>query len=296
MSNSIAYASKYLQMLDRVYKSSAATAILEADPENYRLSTTDEKTIYLRKMVLQSLGNYSRSTGYDSGDVTITWESHQFGQDRGKKFNLDAIDSKEAYTSIGEVGAEFERTCVVPELDAYRFEQICTLCSVDATADLTDDTAIAAIDTGIETLDDAEVPKEGRILFVSNNMHTLMKQSGEHFNVRLSQQNNGVINRTITAFDDMPLIKVPSARFYNNFDFAASGAGGFTPAAGSKKLNFMIVYAPVMLAIKRHVAPKIITPDVNQTYDGWTYAYRIYHDLFIPENKINGAYIHKKNS
>jgi hypothetical protein len=123
-----------------------------------------------------------------------------------------------------------------------------------------------------------------------------MKQSGEHFNVRLSQQNNGVINRTITTFDDMPLIKVPSARFYNDFDFATSGAGGFTPAAGSKKINFMIAYAPEIIAVKKHVAPKVIAPDQNQTYDGWTYFYRLYHDLFIPTSKLNGVYIHKKNS
>ena len=296
MGNTIAYASKYLEMLDRIFKANACTAILEASEDKYKFSNEDAKTVYLRTLTLQGLGNYTRASGYDSGDATVAWNSHSISVDRSKKFVLDTLDAREAYQSISELAAEFERTHVIPELDAYRFEKICTLCNVDATADLTDDTAITAVDTGIEALDDAEVPKEGRVMFVSNNMHTLMKQSGEHFNVRLSQQNNGVINRNITTFDDMPLIKVPSARFYNDFDFATSGAGGFTPAAGSKKLNFMIVYAPEVLGIVKHVAPKIIVPDLNQSADGWIYAYRIYHDLFIPTSKLNGVYIHKKNS
>lgn len=293
MANSVSYAVKYLEMLDRIYKASSVTSILEAAASQYKLSGQDEKTIYLRKMSLQGLGDYSRASGYDSGDATIAWEAHTFSQDRSKKFNLDAMDSKEAMTTIAELGAEFERVHVAPEIDAYRFEKICTLCSLDVSANLTDDTSIAAIDTGIKTLNDAEVPEEGRILFVSNTMYSYMKQSNEHFNVRISAApNNAVINRNIEMFDGMPIVRVPSARFYNNFDFAASGAGGFAAAGGAKAINFMIVYAPAIAAVVKHAAPKIITPEQNQSYDGWGYFYRVYHDLFIPENKVNGVYIH----
>lgn len=295
MSNTIAYARKYMEMLDRVYKESSVTAILEAAATRYKFSSTNEQSIYLRTLSLQGLGDYSRASGYDSGDATVAWNAHTMAVDRGKKFNLDKLDAQEAYQTMAELGAEFERVHVAPEIDAYRFEKICTLCNVDATADLTNDTIIAAIDTGIQTLDDAEVPKESRVMFVSNPCLTYLKNSSD-INIRISSQDNGVINRKIKMFDDMPLIPVPAARFYNNFDFAASGAGGFSPAAGSKKLNFMIVDAAEVLAVVRHIAPKIIAPDVNQSADGWIYCYRIYHDLFIPTNKLSGAYIHKMSS
>lgn len=293
MSNSIAYAVKYLDMLDRIYKAASATSILEAAASQYKLDTMNEKTVYIRKLALQGLGDYSRANGYDSGDATVTWESHAFAVERSKLFNLDTMDAKEAYFQITELAAEFQRVHVAPEIDAYRFEKMCTLCNIDVSADLTDDTAIAAIDTAVQTLDDAEVPQEGRVMFISNAMYKLMKQSGEFINTRLIE-NPSAINREITTFDGMPLIKVPSARFYNNFDFAASGAGGFSPAAGSKALNFVIAYRPAVLGILRHVAPKIITPDQNQTKDGWLYGYRLVHDLFIPDNKLSGIYIHSK--
>ncbi len=297
MSNSIAYASKYLNMLDRIYKAGSVTAILEAADSKYKFSSENEKTILLRKLSLQGLGDYSRASGYDSGDATVTWESHQFAIDRSKKFNLDSMDAKEALMAIAELAAEFERVHVVPEVDAYRFKKICTLCGIDATADLTVDTVIAAIDAAIEVLDDAEVAKESRVMFVSNPVYTLMKNSGDSINTRMiSQSNPSAINRNITTFDDMPIIKVPAARFYQSFDLAASGAGGFSPTAGAKKLNFMITNTSDIIAVTKHVSPKIINPQDNQTFDGWLYGYRLYHDLFIPENKLDSTYIHRKSS
>jgi hypothetical protein len=51
---------------------------------------------------------------------------------------------------------------------------------------------------------------------------------------------------------------------------------------------------PVIAGVKKHVAPKIIKPEFNADADGWIYAYRLYHDLFVPEQKKNGIYIHSK--
>lgn len=292
MANTVNYASKYLSMLDRIYKTNGVTSILEAAGSKYRLSSENEKTVYLRKMSLQGLGAYSRADGYDSGDATIEWEAHTFAQDRSKKFNLDAMDSKEAYTTIAEIGAEFQRNHVVPEVDAYRFEKICNLCGLDVSANLDGDSVMAAISTGIKTLDDAEVPRENRLMFVSSTTEKNMEDSGEFFKTISVQSNNGNVNTKITTYNDMPIIPVPAARFHNNFDFAASGAGGFAAAGGSKALNFMILSLEAIIAIIKHVAPKVIMPEFNTDYDGWLYCYRIYHDLFIPENKVGGVYVH----
>ena len=51
-----------------------------------------------------------------------------------------------------------------------------------------------------------------------------------------------------------------------------------------------------VLGIKKHVEPKIISPEDNQSSDGWIFGYRIYHDLFVPDNKVNGIYLVKSDS
>jgi hypothetical protein len=294
MSNSYSFPVAYTNMLDRIYQTGAVTSVLEAANSKYRFSEVDAKTIYLKKIALQGLANYTRDTGYGAGDIGITWEAHTMAVDRSKKFILDVLDAREAYLQIAEVGAEFMRTKVVPEIDAYRFHKICNLCSVDTTGTLTGDTVIKAINDGSKTLDDAEVPKEGRVIFASSETMQNMKKSGEFFRIINVGNNANSINTNIDSYDDMPIISVPSTRFYSIFDFANNAAGGFAPNASGKAINFMIAYIPEIIAVIKHMAPKIIDPKVNQTADGWIFGFRLYHDLFIPENKLSGVYVHSK--
>jgi hypothetical protein len=294
MPNSYSFPVAYQNMLDRIYKAEAVTSDLNLADGKYKFSATDAKTVYIKKLALQGLGNYTRDTGYDSGVMTVTWESHTMGQDRSKKFILDTMDSKEAYITIGEVASEFMRLHVIPEIDAYRIGKICSLCNTDTTGTLTYDTVIKAIRTGVKTLNDNDVPREGRILYVSSEVYQLMQESGEFFKSINVQNNNGVIDTQITSFDGMLIKEVPTSRFYTIFDFATSGAGGFTVNGLGKAINFMIVYKPEIGAVVKHTAPKLVTPELNQSADGWIYGFRMYHDLFIVENKLNGVYIHSK--
>lgn len=290
MSNTVNYALAYQNMLDRIYKASAATSILEPAASMYRFDSIDEKTVYIKTISTDGLSDYSRANGYTDGDLTIAWAAHTFSKDRGKRFVLDVMDEREAMTSLAEAGAEFQRTMVSPEIDAYRFETLCTNAGTTATAALTYDTVIAAIRTAIQTLDEAEVPQDQRILFVSPATQQAMEDSGEFFKTINVTGNNGVIDTQIKTFNNMPVIPVPSARFYNDFDFESNG---FSVAAGGDALNFMIVYKPAAMAIVKYKTSNIISSTLNQTADGYILKYRIYHDLFVPENKVNGIYVHK---
>lgn len=301
MANTYSYPTIYKKKMDEVFKASAVTSILEVSPDAVDFKGTEEQEFKIQKLALQGLGTYSRTNGYTEGDITETWETHTFGQDRSRRFGIDAVDEIEAYVKIARIGAQFTREHVSPEIDAYRFHKICSLCSVDATADLTVDNVVASIDTGIQTLDDAEVPENGRVLFISNEVNNLLKNSGEFFKTRLATDMNTKLNRKITVLDDMPLIRVPKARFYSAFDFydgatAGQEAGGFTPASGATQINFILAPINILLGIIKYIDPKIVDKKYNITADKWVYALRIYHELFILENKLSGVYIHKKSS
>ena len=49
MANSIAYAKKYLAMLDRIFKAGAATALLTAAEGRYKFSDQNAKDILLQQ-------------------------------------------------------------------------------------------------------------------------------------------------------------------------------------------------------------------------------------------------------
>lgn len=302
MANSIAYAKAYKDMLDRIYKATAKSSILTAGESKYKFNPERANEILLQKVSTDGLGDYSRSSGYVAGDATVTWETHTFGQDRGRKYVLDTMDSKEAMFQVGTLMSEIMRTHIVPEIDAYRFSKIGSLCGVDATADLTVDTILSAIDEGSKVLNDAEVPEEGRVLFISNEAYKLLKNSSEFFNTRVVHDSMvEKIQRKVEMLDDLPIIKVPSARFYSAYDFydgttGGEEAGGFTPSAGATLFNFMIVPYNETIAVIRHLDPKLIDPKYNADADGWVIGARLYHELFIAENKRSGFYVHKKAS
>ena len=124
MANDIQLVTKYLPLLDEVYKQSAKTAILEA-PENMVRATEDANVFKIAKLSFDGLGDYDKATGFPAGNLDLTWETHTFANDRGRKFTLDRMDNLESLgMALLNVSGEFVRTKVVPEKDAYTVAKI----------------------------------------------------------------------------------------------------------------------------------------------------------------------------
>ena len=75
----------------------------------------------------------------------------------------------------------------------------------------------------------------------------------------------------------------------------------YTPAVGDyvlevvgKDINFMIIHKPAVIQFAKHVAPKIITPDMNPDADGYRFGYRHVGIAQVCENKLAGIYLHAK--
>jgi hypothetical protein len=302
MPNSIELAEIYLPILDELYKEGAKTAILDAPSTLVRAGATAD-TILLPKISLQGLGTYARNTGFVAGDATLEWQTHTLSQDRGRSFQIDAMDELETVnTAFSVLASQFLRTQVSPEIDAYRFAQMTDKAKTTAEATLSKTTAGQAIDTALETMNNDEVPMEGRLLFVSPALYTFLKQSDLFVRNANFAGNTGInANMNIETFNGMPIVVVPQTRFYTAitlYDATTGGqeAGGFVKAGAGKDINFLIVHPSAVLGIKKHIAPRVFAPNVNQDADAWKFQYRIYHDLFVPDNKVGGIYVHHKAS
>lgn len=88
------------------------------------------------------------------------------------------------------------------------------------------------------------------------------------------------------------IIKVPSGRFYDKVKLNASGAGGFTKETGAVAMNFLIVDKQAAIQYQKHTVSKIISPDQNQTADGWKFGYRTVGIAECKDNKKDGIYVH----
>ena len=288
MANSIALAQKFLPILDEVYKREALTSRLDA--ANSEIQWIGADTVKLFKAQIPGLGDYNRSTGYPHADYVSTWETLQLTKDRGVDLMIDREDNEETLgMAFGTLAGEFMRTQVIPELDAYRFAKYAsavTLVKADITVGTTDVPGL--IDVAEQAMGDNEVPREGRILYVSEKAYAGIKAKI----TRILANENGV-NREFEVFDGMPVIRVPQNRFNTAVTLYDGTANfGFTPTAGGYKINFMIVHPSAVKNAVKLALPKIFTPDENQSADAWKFQYREYHDAFVLANKVNGIYVH----
>ena len=87
VANSIALATKFVPLLDEVYKRDSLSAILDTAEERVRF--VGAQTVKIFKIETDGLGNYSRNAGFVPGSVDGTWETLTIEKDRGRSFTID---------------------------------------------------------------------------------------------------------------------------------------------------------------------------------------------------------------
>ena len=292
VANSIALATKFAPLLDEVYKKQSLSAVL--DTANERVQFVGAQTVKIFKVDVDGLGNYSRNAGFVPGSSDGTWETLTIEKDRGRSFSIDVMDNDETLgMAMASTLGEFERTQVVPEVDAYRFAKYAASAGTTVTATLSGSDNIAdLIQAGEAAMDDKEVPYEGRILFVNPFIYAYLKQDI----TRYTENGDPNVNGEVEMYDGMRVIRVPSGRFNTQVTLAApttnSSAGGYS--ASGVDINFMIIHPSAVLQVVKHQIPRVFSPEVNQEADAWKINYRIYHDCWVLANKTYGIYVHKK--
>lgn len=287
MSNAITLAKQFVPVLDEIYKKSALTAVLDGAAELVQQGANANE-LMIPKLSMQGLGDYSRNSGYVTGDVSLTNETVKCNFDRGRMFTVDRMDNLEtAGVAFGKLSGEFIRTKVVPELDAFRFACYASADGITAAPPAVLSTGaevVAALREATNTMDEDEVPYEERYLFITPTLHGLIQDMD-------TTKSREVLARFAGVVD------VPQTRFYTAIaqnDGSTSGqeAGGYAKAENGKNINFMVVHKPAVIQFEKHAAPKIITPEVNPDADAYKFGYRNVGVADVYENKAAGVYLH----
>lgn len=291
MANSIELFKQYVPLLDEVYKVASLTSDLDGAPELARQGANANELI-IQKIDMSGLGDYSRNGGYVDGDVRLTNETVTCNFDRGRMFTVDTLDNDEtAGIAFGRLASEFIRTKVSPEIDAFRFATYASFSGIGAAtpAALTAGAnVISAIRAGVNAMDEAEVPSSERYLYITPTLLGLVKD----LDTTKSRE-------VLDGF--AKVVAVPQSRFYTAITQMSGkkvsesddqSAGGYIKGADGKNINFMIVHKPAVIQFQKHIAPKVITPEQNQTSDGYKFGYRNVGIADVYENKLDGIYVH----
>lgn len=297
MSNTVNLVSRFLQLMDLAYKAESKTARLDALTQAPDFLGANE--VKVMKLDMIGLGTYSRTTGYPAGDLAATWETMTLATERGRAFTLDRMDNEEMLGLVlGNLIREWNRRYVAPELDAYRFSKYASwsgITQVTTPVTLTSSTVLAALDAATAQMNADEVPEDGRILYVSDTVQTMLDQA-----ISRMYGNDAAINTRVTTYNGMPVIMVPQTRFYKGVTLdagASSSAGGYSKTSSTgRDINFVMLHPSAVLQVVKLNQVKYFGPEVNQASDGHLWQYRLYHDAFVYENKVDGVYSHIKAS
>ena len=292
MANTINYAEQFSQFLVQKYEAEMRSyGLTQSNPQ---VQWLDAKTIKLPVISLTGYKDHTRSIGFNSGNLTNTWEAKTLSFDRDVEFFVDAMDVDETnmVASVANIQSVFETEQAIPETDAYRFSKLfsefVTKGGTVNTTTLTTANFLDWFDTAMCNMDDAGVPEEGRILYLTPAMYKVAKNAQGLTRFMQVNPNNGVVNRKVWDLDDVEIVKVPSARMKTAYDFTT----GFVPAQNAGQINCIAVHPNSVVARERYSYIKMFAPGSDsRTGDGYIYQNRKYGDLFVLNQRLAGIAI-----
>lgn len=298
--NTLEYAAIFMQELDSQMVECSTTGWMEDNGRQVQYSGGAE--VKIPKMEMSGLGNYDRDSGFATGNVTVNYETKKMTQDRGRAFQVDAMDVDETnFAAVaGNVMGEFQRTKVIPEIDAYRYSKIVAL----ATEKSKKKTYQPAKDTILETLlaDLTEVRDkvgDGEDIVITMSAKTAGMLDLAKGNTQIIQSGEfaqGNITLKVKEIDNCPIIRVPSARFQSKYEFYdgvshSKEQGGFVAAEDAKEINWIIAVRHAPIAVSKTDVTRIFDPMTNQNANAWKIDYRKYHDIWITDNGMDGILV-----
>lgn len=289
MPNTIVLAKNFVSLLDEVYQRESVTSDLTGDPAMARAGANAKEIVY-PQISVTGLGDYDRNSGYTQGTVDLKWVSTEYNYDRGAKLSVDAMDNQETYNiAFGMTGAELMRTKVAPEADAFTFAVLAGIAGISKGEPKTLADSVAFLNALLEaknTMDNDEVPEEGRILYATPELL------------------NGLMMMDTTKSKEILAcfaIKkpVPKGRFYTSIDMldgktAGEEAGHYKKAENAKDINFMVIHKPAIIKHDKHVVSNVIPASANSDADADIVKYRKYGLVDVYKNKVAGIYLHHK--
>lgn len=283
------YATTFTQLLQQKYAKELCSDALAQS--NQQVKFLNAQTIKLPRMTVSGYKDHTRTPGFNSGTLSNDWEPKKLEHDRDIEFFVDPMDIDETNLtlSVANIQNTFETEQAIPEKDSYRFSKLhAELTKYTGRIDSTVITAanfLEVFDTEMAIMDEAGVPEEGRVLYVTPSMRKIVKEA-EGIQRMMTVTTPSTINRKVHSLDDVAIKMVPAARMKTKYDFT----DGCVAASGAEQINWILIHTSCVVARDKYSYIKLFTPGTDsRTADGYLYQNRNYGDLFLLEKKVEGC-------
>ena len=248
---------------------------------NGDIQITNGKQIKLPKLSVSGYKDHSRtSMGFNAGTYSNDYEVKVLDHDRDIEFAIDPLDIDETnmVVSVANIQKRFETTQAIPELDCYTFSKVYTEAvragATVKTTEITSANVIADFDERLIELEDAGVPLDRIIMYVTPAYKALLKEA---FTRSYPNGDKGM-DRRIHSIDDInTIITVPSARLKTAYNFT----NGCVADTNAGQINYIMIDPEAQVSRVKYSYINVFTPGHDsRTADKYVYQNRKFNGTF----------------
>ena len=290
------YATSYERTLDQAFPYVLNFGALYATPNNGRYRWVNSKTIEIPRLSTTGRVNADRDTiAQASRNYDNSWETKTLANERKWSTLVHPMDVDETNmtATIGNITQVFNEEQKFPEMDAYLISKLYSLWTTSVSAEgytgktadttaLTTANVLTVFDNLMLNMDNARVPANGRILYCTHEVKTMLKQATQIQRTWDVQSGADSINRAVSRLDEVQVVGVPASLMKTSYVFTT----GYAPATQAKQINMMLVHPLAVITPHKYSFAQLEAPSALSE-GKYVYYEESYEDVFILNNKAD---------
>lgn len=296
MAKALNYAKEYSDALAQAYPYALNFGALYNTGEDNRYRWVNAKTIEIPHVSTTGRVNASRDTiavaqrNYDN-----SWETKTLANERkwSTLVHPRDIDETAGATSIKNITQAFNEFQKFPEMDAYLVSKLFADWSAlkshetgqqnkaDETA-LTTENVLDVFDKLMLNMDNARVPANGRILYVTHEVKKLLENASGITRSIDVETSVGAINRAVGRLDQVTIVAVPHSLMKTAYNFTT----GWEVGESAKQINMFLVHPTAVITPVTYEYAQLDEPSAGSE-GKYVYYEESHEDVFILNDRCD---------
>lgn len=288
------YATEYSSALAQKFPYVLNFGALYSTENNGKYRWVNAKTIEIPAITTTGRVNANRdSIAVAQRNYSNAWETKTLSNERKWSTLVHPMDIDESgmVNTIANITMVFNDEHKFPEMDAYTASKIYTdwltttaegassTRKADQTA-LTTENVLSVFDELMLQMDNERVPANGRILYCTHEVKSMLKQAQGMQRTFDVQSGQSGIDRTISRIEEVEVIGVPATLMKTKYVFTED----FKPDTQADQINMFLVHPSAVITPVKYEFAKLDEPSAGSE-GKYIYYEESHEDVFILNNK-----------
>ena len=277
------YAVHYQQALEQNFPYVLYFGALYSTPNNGRFKWINAKTIEIPSITTTGRVDSDRDTIQTaSRNYDNSWEPKTLTNQRkwSTLVHPADVDQTNQVASIQNITRVYNDEQKFPEMDAYCVSKIFNdwteLSMTAKEVTLTTENVLTTFDSLMERMDNKRVPMNGRVLYVTPSVKTLLKNADKIQRTIDAGSANSALNRAVSRLDEVELVSVPEELMRTVYDFTV----GWRVADDAKQIRMFLINPLAVITPMVYNFAQLDEPSAG-TQGKYDYYEESYEDVFV---------------